>query len=1408
MSRLLSAVVLLLSASLSWGAECPTSASGPNAQAIALGNVAPCTVTSLLPANVSLSNNAEYRGFVGKFLGGLKAEEQYNPSVTITGLPSGSTVTPDGAFAGAFVIPDVGQNLTINPMYCVDNDLGAQECHSHVITVGTPVTGGSGDLSTTITLQADSAIAANSTEDVVVGLPIANGDVQTLSEIRVRIGGVEQAVHVAQGMTWIGSGDIRNVVIGLDNVDMSGGNVTLTIDDEGAAVARLTAAVTPGTFDAGSTKANVTGRRIWGVHDRDYLAASGIVPPYTPGTVSDAAGSFQSRQFDQWAGLLNYSTSTRAEWLFDRSSAMYKAYLSTGDAKFLREAYLSKQFYYTHVRNDGTAPTQAGGDGCWLYGGGSCSDGKYIYTQSAKLAWALNGDTTQWTNETIIEMAQQADLGWNQWHTSDPYDSELEGFTERAAGIVGQTEINAYEMTQEPSLLVTMTERIDMLKDLQQTEKPWDIANGWVPKSGAYTHSWKNHEGSATPAVEGDSDDRRFSPWMSENVASFLWQVYHVTGRSDIPEMLRQLGNAIDLYGFSSEYVSGTGVNSTYALRSGYERGFISCNGTDSNQDTAADIMYAGSAYAAASVISANHRGNGFTNTHNVEVLLPLVLAYNFETDTARRTRLEARMAHMYTQWTETAVDDCADEGAPNGGGNVLRLWSWQHAGNSLRTYEHYVSAPIATGPEISVSDVQNNDTYNFASVSEGSPDQSKTFTISNAGQASLTLGTATITGSDCAIDGQPASSVAASGSTTLVVSCDASTAGTKTGDVSFSTNDSDENPFVIGLSLVVTASANEPEIDFAGYASGASRSFGTADTGSSAPTLNFTAQNNGAADATFGTCTVSAPFSVTQQPAATVLATESTDITVSMPTGTAGTFNGTLSCPNNDADENPYTISLSGTVQDPPPPGNLAFSDIGASSFNGTCPQSNNFGVSMPDLNADGWPDVLANSHASGGNRIHCWVTSNGDGTFTVRENSASGPNNSQLGNESGGWTDQIVDVNGDLKPDVLMRGNEPGQSLWTNTSTVGGLPSFTASTLPGSQQGSRFLIADFDGDGSMDVWMDEAAAVFDIGTGATIASVSFGGLAGLLHLNSDSHPDVLGEAGVYYSDGDGTFTPATISAFSVCQNYPQLARNADIDQDGDLDVVCAAPRVGSNEIHAIRNDGGGSWTRLATNIQEFSYSDYRGAQVTKGGQDWGDLDNDMLPDFHVAWAKSSTGNGPRVYRYTGSGSFDMLNGNNIGLATYDSQNNQAVAFEDYDLDGRLDVASIQMVGAYGTVEVFRNTTVNTNTWLKVTLDGRNMGAGDNGFAIGAVVKVYDAGGAYINSCDNVGTYKVNREATYIHCALGSHTGNVDYEVVWPSGFEASQKFTNVPSNTIRQAVYVQGGNDTESAFTPGSGY
>lgn len=541
-------------------------------------------------------------------------------------------------------------------------------------------------LSTTVTLTADVAITPTISEMVTIGLPIAEGVVTSADQIRVEQSGVPLSVAVAAGLRWHWSDNsLRSVTIQLHNVDMSSGNVVLTITDDGRNTASdlIMQPVLDGWVAAPANKAGMLHPRIFALHDPEYLAGTNLVPPYAAApAVQDGYEDLVLAQFNGWSGGLDYTASASANWLFDRSTAYFKNYMTTGRVEFLKEAILSKQYYFGFVRNDGVAPAASGGDGCWQRSGVACADGKYIAPQQAKLAWALLGDDSQWTVGMINNMARQANLGWNQYACSGAAPSvESFGFTERSCGLTGLSQIVAYEMTADPVALTTLNNMVSYLKSVQQTEFGWDTTYSWTPKSGAFTHDIGVHEGAHSPgsAPAGFTDNQGFSPWMSENIADFLWQAYWVTSNADIPEMLRQLGNAIDDYGFTSVYNPATTNHDRLTLFAAGSRA-QSCN--RERLDT--ELLYFGSAYASDAQRNSGDWWPWYTDSHNVETVLPLALAYYFESNASNRTKLRARVEKMIYGWAHSG---CASVGS------VPRLFNWQHRSNAIRTWD-WVSTP------------------------------------------------------------------------------------------------------------------------------------------------------------------------------------------------------------------------------------------------------------------------------------------------------------------------------------------------------------------------------------------------------------------------------------------------------------------------------------------------------------------------------------------------------------------------------------------------------------------------------------------------------------------------------------------------------------------------------------------
>jgi hypothetical protein len=234
-----------------------------------------------------------------------------------------------------------------------------------------------------------------------------------------------------------------------------------------------------------------------------------------------------------------------------------------------------------------------------------------------------------------------------------------------------------------------------------------------------------------------------------------------------------------------------------------------------------------------------------------------------------------------------------------------------------------------APAPEIAVEQPPGTDlvdgvgSKNFGSVVVGA-NTSLTFTVTNLGTANLTGLGITIDGVDAAlfsVTAPPTAPVIPSGSTTFTVRFAPVSPGLKTAALHIANNDSDENPFDITLTGTGTAVA-APEIAVeqplgANLADGGSKDFGSVVVGANT-SLTFTITNLGTADLTGLGITIdgadSAMFSVTANPTAPVSPSGSTTFTVRFAPASTGVKTAALHLANNDSDENPFDITLTGT--------------------------------------------------------------------------------------------------------------------------------------------------------------------------------------------------------------------------------------------------------------------------------------------------------------------------------------------------------------------------------------------------------------------------------------------------------------------------------------------------------------
>lgn len=233
--------------------------------------------------------------------------------------------------------------------------------------------------------------------------------------------------------------------------------------------------------------------------------------------------------------------------------------------------------------------------------------------------------------------------------------------------------------------------------------------------------------------------------------------------------------------------------------------------------------------------------------------------------------------------------------------------------------------APTPTAPEIAILDgtneiADNTGAINFGSVTVGDS-ATKTFTVRNTGDGALSLGALTLPNGFSLVQGLTTTTLAPGAATTFVVALNTNTAGNFSGMLSLANNDANESPYNFTLSGTVAA-LPAPEITLLDganeIASGTGAvNFGSVNVGSNA-TKTFTVRNDGTASLTLSAPQLPAGFTLAQGLGATTLAPgASTTFVVALNTSTVGSFSGTLTLANNDANESSYRIALSGTVAD-----------------------------------------------------------------------------------------------------------------------------------------------------------------------------------------------------------------------------------------------------------------------------------------------------------------------------------------------------------------------------------------------------------------------------------------------------------------------------------------------------------
>lgn len=369
------------------------------------------------------------------------------------------------------------------------------------------------------------------------------------------------------------------------------------------------------------------------------------------------------------------------------------------------------------------------------------------------------------------------------------------------------------------------------------------------------------------------------------------------------------------------------------------------------------------------------------------------------------------------------------------------------------------------------------------------------------------------------------------------------------------------------------------------------------------------------------------------------------------------------------------------------------------------------------------------------------------------------------------------FADLDSDGDADLLLvrngRGDSPPSVLFHNDD---GALSPAGEPLPAEFLGRTPAVADFDGDGFLDLFVVEDRygrtggvllhnqgdlELADVTAGSGLEEVYALG-ATSADLNGDGHPDVATSDRIFLGKGDMTFDEIIVDGFDWSQigpdDDPAGVAIADYDNDGLPDLL-----VGQH-YRSIVEEGAEVPVRLFRQTgRDGSIPAFE--EVT---DDVGltplpalaphvalaDLDNDGWLDV-VASGSVGGGQAPIVFRNSG-GTFEAPSG--LGDPHYWV----GAPVVDVDLDGRLDVLGLEWEPSLPS-RLFLNAT-DGGHWLEISVDDQVGG-------VGSVVEVTDDGGALLGRREiGVASGYSSGELPVAHFGLGRQS-TVDVTITTRAG-------------------------------------
>ena len=441
---------------------------------------------------------------------------------------------------------------------------------------------------------------------------------------------------------------------------------------------------------------------------------------------------------------------------------------------------------------------------------------------------------------------------------------------------------------------------------------------------------------------------------------------------------------------------------------------------------------------------------------------------------------------------------------------------------------------------------------------------------------------------------------------------------------------------------------------------------------------------------------------------------------------------------------------------------------------------------VNWIDYDNDGDLDLFVSNGLHAGQN-NFFYENNGDGTFTKIDSIAI--TEDHKASDGSSWGDIDNDGDPDLfvanwwgQTNLLYLNNNDKTFSHVDTSPITNENNYSETGVWGDFNNDGFLdlyVCNSGGDLKNSLYKNNGDETFTKLTGGFLDEQFASRNINWIYYNNDLLPDIFitneenQNQKLYINNSDDTFTSLDVPSLLNYGGNSTSSNWADIDKDGDFDVLITNYTNQHNYLFINNNDG--FFTKVDSPPFSTDASNSFGSAID-------DIDNDG--DLDIFITNAFTGNTATrnfLYINNGDGTFTK----DTGIVTQDEGWSYGCAFGDYNQDGYPDLFVSNCFNANQNNYLYLNNGGNNN-WLLLNLEGIKS----NRSAIGAIVKLKaDISGETIWQTRSVmGETGYCGQNLQLHFGLGNASAIDSLVIEWPSGI--IQNVNNINVNSINTIV------------------